>query len=146
MGATSSRRYPAYPLLGVGALIFDGDAILLIERGQEPLKGHWTLPGGLVEAGELLEDAVRREIIEETGLQVEPLSVVEIFERILRDGEGKPEYHYVIVDYLCSLTGGTLSAASDVARAAWVRREDLSAYRLSEGTLGVIEKGYRARA
>jgi ADP-ribose pyrophosphatase YjhB (NUDIX family) len=143
--STSSRRYPAYPLLGVGALIFQDDAILLIERGQEPLKGHWTLPGGLVEAGEKLDAAVRREILEETGLVVTPLEVVEIFERIMPDGGGRTEYHYVIIDYLCEIAGGALQAASDVARAAWVRPHELSTYRLSPGTLPVIEKGFRVR-
>jgi ADP-ribose pyrophosphatase YjhB (NUDIX family) len=141
-----SRRYPARPLLGVGALIFRDDAILLIERGQEPLKGSWTLPGGLVEPGERLEEAVRREMLEETGLQVRPRQVVEIFERIMADAQARTEYHYVIIDYWCEVEGGALKAASDVAQAEWVKREDLWRYELSPGTLGVIEKGYRVRA
>jgi 8-oxo-dGTP diphosphatase len=141
----SSRRYPARPLLGVGALIFDGDAILLIERGQEPLKGYWTLPGGLVEPGERLEAAVSRESLEETGLIVEPSLVVEIFQRIMLDAERRCEYHYVIVDYLCHVKGGVLQAASDVADAAWVRRDQFQNYKLSPGTLPVIEKGYQVR-
>ena len=145
MDSSSSRRYPARPLLGVGALIFQGDAILLIERGQEPLKGSWTLPGGLVEPGERLEAAVAREILEETGLRVRPREVVEIFERIMVDEQGRTEYHYVIVDYWCEVEGGTLKAASDVADARWVRREEFSQYELSPGTLDVIEKGYRIR-
>lgn len=142
----ASRRYPARPLLGVGALIFnDEDAILLIERGQEPLKGYWTLPGGLVEPGERLETAVCREILEETGLQVTPVSVVEIFQRIMFDAEERCEYHYVIIDYLCEVRGGELQAASDVAAAAWVRPEEFGRYKLSPGTLPVIEKGYQVR-
>ncbi len=108
-----SRRYPARPLLGVGALVFDDhDRILLIERGKEPLKGFWTLPGGLVEPGERLEEALRREIVEETGLEVEAREVVTIFERIIQDEDGRVEFHYVIVDYLCHLRGGTLRAAA----------------------------------
>lgn len=139
----SSRRYPARPLLGVGALIFDGEArILLIERGQEPLLGHWTLPGGLVEPGEKLEEAVRREILEETGLRVEPLEVVTVFERIIRDPAGEVEYHYVIVDYLCGIEGGSLHASSDVAQAEFVAREDISAFRMAPGTPPVIDMGY----
>ena len=145
MDPSSSRRYPARPLLGVGALIFQGETILLIERGQEPLKGSWTLPGGLVEPGERLEAAVAREILEETGLRVRPREVVEIFERIMVDEQGRTEYHYVIVDYWCEVEGGTLKAASDVADARWVRREEFSQYELSPGTLDVIEKGYRIR-
>jgi ADP-ribose pyrophosphatase YjhB (NUDIX family) len=141
-----SRRYPARPLLGVGALVFDDhDRILLIERGKEPLKGFWTLPGGLVEPGERLEEALRREIVEETGLEVEAREVVTIFERIIQDEDGRVEFHYVIVDYLCHLRGGTLRAASDVAKAAFVERHGISAYRMAPGTPPVIEKGYALR-
>ena len=116
-----NRRYPNRPLIGVGALVLDGDSILLVERGKEPLKGYWSLPGGLLEIGEKLDAAVRREILEETGLVIEPLEVHEIFERIIPDPQGCPEYHYVLIDYLCRVTGGELSAASDASRAAWVR-------------------------
>src|SRR5437867_5867862 len=95
------RRYPKRPILGVGAIIIDSDRVLLVERGKEPLKGYWSLPGGVLEVGEKLVDGVRREALEETGLAIEPQSVVEIFERILRDVAGEAEYHYVLVDYLC---------------------------------------------
>lgn len=142
MDPASSRRYPARPLLGVGALLFRDGAILLIQRGQEPLKGSWTLPGGLVEPGERLADAVRREMKEETGLDVRPRQVVEIFERIMPGEDGRTEYHYVIIDYLCELEGGALAPASDVADAAWVLPAEFPRYQLSPGTLGVIEKGY----
>lgn len=141
----NSRRYPAHPLLGVGALIFRRDSILLVERGREPLKGHWSLPGGLVETGELLTYAVQREIREETGLHIKPLRIFEIFERILRDSAGQPEYHYVLVDYVCKVMDGALRAADDVSQAKWVRRKDLKNYLLTEGTLGVIEKAFDAR-
>ena len=137
-----TRRYPSHPLLGVGALVFHGDAILLIERGQEPLKGSWTLPGGLVECGERLEAAVAREMLEETGLIVRPRQVVEIFERIMLDAASRVEYHYVIIDYWCDHEGGELNPGSDVAAAAWVPRDRLDEYALSPGTLAVIEKGY----
>jgi ADP-ribose pyrophosphatase YjhB (NUDIX family) len=136
----AARRYPNHPLLGVGAIVLQGNHVLLVERDREPLKGQWSLPGGLVEAGELLIDAARREVKEETGLEVEPLSVVEIFERILRDEEGRLEYHYVLVDYLCRVVGGKLCAASDARRALWVARQELPEYRITEGTLAVIEK------
>jgi 8-oxo-dGTP diphosphatase len=129
----------------VGALLFDRDRILLVERGKEPLKGYWSLPGGVLEAGETLEQGVVREVREETGLEVQPLGVLEIFERIIRDSLGAPEYHYVLIDYICRVTGGSLAAADDVSRVAWVPRRRLSTYRITEGTLPVIEKGYRER-
>jgi ADP-ribose pyrophosphatase YjhB (NUDIX family) len=139
------RRYPERPILGVGALILRRDSILLVERGRPPLKGYWSLPGGALEAGEQLADALRREVLEETGLEVKPLSVVEIFERILRDTEGKAEYHYVVIDYLCKVSGGELKPADDATQAAWVKRRDLSAYRITEGTLEVIERAFERR-
>jgi 8-oxo-dGTP diphosphatase len=140
------RRYPEYPLVGVGALIFTRAGrrgpILLVERAGEPLRGYWSLPGGLVETGERLEDAVRREILEETGLRVEPVRRFDIFERIMRDAQGKAEYHYLLVDYVCKVSGGTLLAGDDVSKAEWVRREDIGGYRMTEGTREVIERAY----
>jgi 8-oxo-dGTP diphosphatase len=132
-------------MVGVGAIIFDGDRILMAERGKEPLKGWWSLPGGAVEAGELLKAAVCREVLEETGLIVEPVGVLEIFERIMRDTAGIPEYHYVLIDYVCRITGGELCAGDDVSSVAWVRRRDLASLTITEGTLGVIEKAFRER-
>jgi 8-oxo-dGTP diphosphatase len=140
------RRYPEHPLLGIGAIIFeDQDRILMVERAGNPLKGYWSLPGGLVETGETLETAVKREILEETGLQVEPQQMFELFERIMRDAQGQAEYHYVLLDYLCKVVGGTLQAGDDVSRAEWVRREDLPSLLITEGTLDVIERAYSAR-
>jgi len=136
------RRYPSRPFLGVGALIFEDAKILLVERGKEPLKGFWSLPGGILESGEKLEAAIRREVREETGLEIEALSVFEIFERIMPDADGRPEYHYVLIDYVCRPTGGLLQAASDVTRAVWVAKENLAEYRLTEGTLEVIERAF----
>ncbi|MDX2151148.1 MAG: NUDIX hydrolase [Bryobacteraceae bacterium] len=142
MSSTESRRYPARPVLGIGALIFDGDCVLLAERGREPLKGQWSLPGGALETGETLVEGVRREVLEETGLVVEPLAIAEIFERIMRDAEGRAEYHYVLVDYICRITSGEPRAGDDVSRVRWVRLADLDGYELTEGTLGVIERAY----
>lgn len=126
----------------MGALIFEGDSILLVERAGEPLKGYWSLPGGLVETGESIEDAVRREVREETGLLVELLSRFDIFERIMRDAEGRAEYHYVLVDYICKVVGGAPCAGDDVSRLEWVKRPELRNYRLTEGTLEAIERAF----
>ena len=139
------RRYPEHPLLGVGALIFDRGSILMAQRGKAPLMGQWSLPGGLVETGESLENAVRREVLEETGLEVKPLGVLEIFERIIRSAEGGAEYHYVLLDYICSVTGGTLCAGDDASNVQWVERRALKDLDITEGTLAVIEKGFRNR-
>jgi 8-oxo-dGTP diphosphatase len=139
------RRYPKRPLIGVGAIILRRDRIVMAQRGKEPLKGWWSLPGGALEIGESLKSAVCREVLEETGLEVRPLGVFEIFERIIPDAAGAPEYHYVLIDYLCRITGGTLHAGDDVCRVEWVRRKDLPALQITEGTLGVIEKAFENR-
>lgn len=140
------RRYPARPLLGVGAVVFRGGDVLLIERGKPPLMGWWTLPGGLVETGERLESAVVREVLEETGLRVKPSAIAAVFERIMPDIEGRTEYHYVIVDYLCELLGGTLAAASDVANAEWVPVAEMDRRRVAPGTPGVIRRALGLRS
>ena len=139
------RRYPKRPIVGVGALIFKRDRILMAQRGKEPLKGLWSLPGGALELGESLADGVRREVREETGLEIRPLGVLQIFERIMRDAAGAPEYHYVLIDYVCRIVGGELCAGDDVCAVEWVRRRDLPALQITEGTLTVIEKGFRER-
>lgn len=105
MISEEERRYPKRPLVGVGALIFRRDRILMAQRGKEPLKGWWSLPGGALELGESLEAAVCREVLEETGLVVEPVKLFEVFERIIRDASGAPEYHYILIDYVCRVTG-----------------------------------------
>jgi len=145
LAARDNRRYPKRPLVGVGAIILRRDRILLVQRGKEPGKGCWSLPGGALETGEFLADGVRREVREETGLEIRPIGVFEIFERIIRDARGVPEYHYVLIDYMCRATGGQLGAGDDVARAEWVRRRDLAELRMTEGTLAVIEKAFRER-
>ena len=125
----------------MGALIIDRDRVLLVQRGKQPLKGWWSVPGGVVETGEHLAEALQREVLEETGLEAEPLLVVEIFERILRDKEGKAEYHYVLIDYLCKAKGDP-KPGDDAAAVEWVKRKDLGARKVTEGTLQVIELAF----
>ncbi len=139
------RRYPKRPLVGVGAIIFQGDRILMAQRGKPPLLGWWSLPGGALETGEALADAVAREVLEETGLVVKPLRVFEIFERILRDEAGVPEYHYVLIDYVCEVVSGELRAGDDVCRVEWKRLEELRDLQITEGTLAVIERAFAGK-
>lgn len=145
MTPIDDRRYPKRPMVGVGAIIFRRDRILMAQRGKEPLKGWWSLPGGALEIGESLADGVRREVREETGLEVEPIQMFEIFERIMRDAAGIPEYHYVLIDYVCKVTGGTLFPGDDVCAVEWVRRKDLNTLQITEGTLAVIQKAFENR-
>ena len=137
------RRYPKRPVLGVGALIFRGDSILMAQRGKQPLMGWWSLPGGAVETGERLEEAIRREVLEETGLDIRPAEVIEIFERIMLDDSGAPEYHYVLIDYLCEILSGTEQPGDDVCKVEWVREAELGNYQITQGTVDVIRKGFR---
>jgi 8-oxo-dGTP diphosphatase len=149
MASGMQREFPAAPLVGVGAIVVDKGRVLLVCRGREPMKGHWTLPGGVLELGESLADGVKREVAEETGLEVEPLELIELLDRIHREGE-KVRYHYVIADYLCRVTGGELRAASDADAVRWVERAQWnshSALKLDPITVRVIEKGWqRAQA
>ena len=145
MPPVDDRRYPKRPLVGVGAIILRRDRILMAQRGKEPLKGWWSLPGGALETGESLADGVCREVREETGLEVRPLGILQVYERIMRDASGTPEYHYVLIDYMCRITGGDLRPGDDVCAVEWVKRRNLPKLRITEGTLGVIEKGFRER-
>jgi 8-oxo-dGTP diphosphatase len=143
--AESDRRYPKRPLVGVGAIILKRDRILMAQRGKQPLQGWWSLPGGALELGESLQAAICREVLEETGLVVRPVKLFEVFERIMRDASGAPEYHYVLIDYLCRVTGGEARPGDDVCRVEWVRRRDLPGFQITEGTLAVIERAFRER-
>jgi 8-oxo-dGTP diphosphatase len=136
------RRYPKHPLPGVGALILRRNSILLVQRAHTPLKGYWSLPGGLIEPGEKIEDALKREVLEETALIVRPKKLFEVFERIMLDSKGRPEYHYILHDYLCTVVGGELQAGDDAAAVAWVPRTKLRNLQLTEGTLEVIERAF----
>jgi 8-oxo-dGTP diphosphatase len=137
------REFPQAPIVGVGAVVIDGTKVLLVRRGQEPLKGEWSLPGGALELGETLQQGVAREVLEETGLIVAPAGVVEVLDRITQDpASGRVRYHYVLVDFVCRVTGGSLLWGSDADEARWVEREELLEFRLSPVTVAVIEKAF----
>jgi 8-oxo-dGTP diphosphatase len=140
---TDDRRYPERPIVAVGAVILDGDRVLLVKRRQEPLKGEWSLPGGAVESGEALEAALVREVREETGLDVVVGPVVDVFDSIRRDAGGRAEYHYIIIDYACRVRPGASNIAasgSDAADVDWVAIADLERYRVTPTAIVVIRK------
>lgn len=149
MADTLQREFPLAPVVGVGAVAVDRGRVLLVRRGREPLKGKWSIPGGVLELGESLKDAVIREVQEETGLEVEPLELVELVDRIQRetgpDGE-RIRYHYVIADYLCRVIGGALEAASDADEVRWVERAEWNSHGaliLEPITVRVIETAWQ---
>jgi len=135
-------RHPHQPSVGVGAVLIHEGRVLLIRRGKEPLRGRWTVPGGTVELGETLEQALVREVEEETGLQVRPRESLLVFDRILR-AEGRVSYHYVIIDYLCDYESGSPRAGSDAEDVALATPEDLGSYDLPDKTLEVVLQGFR---
>ena len=139
------REYPDAPRVGVGAVVLEGECVLLVQRGRPPSQGKWSLPGGLVHVGERLEDAVRREVEEECGLAVRVLDVCGVIDRVVRDpapgdGGGRVRYHWVIVDYVAEPAGGVLQAASDAADARWVRLDDLPRYDTTDGLADMIHR------
>ena len=135
-----NRRYPERPMVGVGGLVFRGEEVLLVRRGHAPAQGQWSIPGGLVELGERLSQAVEREILEETGLMVETGPLVEVFEPREKDHEGRYVFHYVVLDYLCRYRGGELRASSDADEARWVGPEEEEELGVREITRKVIHK------
>src|SRR5215204_2107248 len=132
------RDYPARPFVGVGAVVVQDGCVLLVRRRQPPLAGEWSLPGGAVELGETLEQAVIREVFEETGLHVRVGPVVEVLDRIEHDAAGRVRYHYALVDYLCWPDAGTLAAGSDVEEVALAHPRDLEGFRLTDAATRVI--------
>lgn len=129
--------------MGVGGVVIENDRALLIRRGSAPLKGEWSIPGGMLETGETIVQGVQRELLEETAIEVEVLDLIEVFERISTDDAGRPQYHFVILDYLCEFIGGTARAGSDVTDTAWVLESELENYSLTPTATRVIQKAFR---
>jgi 8-oxo-dGTP diphosphatase len=138
-----NREFPELPFVGVGAIIIDADRVLLVKRAHPPIQGQWSIPGGVLEVGERVRDAAIREAREETGLIVEPSDLLGVYDRILLDPEHRVQYHYVLIDFLCSPRGGELLAASDADDVRWFTRQELSGLDLAEDTQDVIQKGFR---
>jgi mutator protein MutT len=136
------REYPETPMVGVGAIIIDGDRVALVKRGHPPLAGQWSIPGGLLEVGETLRACAEREVREETGLTVAIGDLLGVFDRVVPDAEGCIHYHYVLIDFLCRRLRGELHAADDAEDARWFHREELPNLALAQETLKVIQAGF----
>ena len=144
-----AREYPDSPVVGVGGVVIEDGRALLIRRGSEPLRGQWSIPGGMLELGESLKAGVARELLEETGLQVRVLDLIEVFDRIyVKEGEPvtaptqRPRYHYVIVDYLCERISGEARAGSDVTDVVFAREDELEQYHLTETATRVLRRAF----
>ena len=136
------RDYPDRPIVGVGAVIVENGRALLVRRGNEPLKGEWSIPGGVVELGETLRQAAVREAKEETGLEVEAGEVLEVVDRIMRDPQYKVQYHYVLVDFLCRRISGEARAGADASELRWITPEGLEGFRIADSAAAVIRKAF----
>jgi 8-oxo-dGTP diphosphatase len=136
------REYPDQPLIGVGAVIIDRGRALVVRRATEPLKGEWSIPGGMLELGETLRAGVVREAKEETGLDVVAHEVLAVYDRIVAGADGRTRFHYVLIDYRCEVAGGELRAASDASEARWITRAELDGFPIAEAVGEVIRKGF----
>jgi ADP-ribose pyrophosphatase YjhB (NUDIX family) len=141
---STTREYPDRPIVGVGAVIVDQGRVLLVKRGSPPLLGEWSLPGGVVELGETLRAAAEREALEETGLTVKAGEVLEVLDRIIPGKDAAPQYHYVLIDFLCAVQGGELRAGGDAADVKWASENDLERFKLERLALDVIGKAFLA--
>lgn len=140
------RRYPDRPLTGVGAIVFRDDRVLLVKRGSEPAKHKWSIPGGLVKVGECLEEAVKREVYEETKIKVKVLDVVAVLDRIVPDSQNIVEYHYILIDFLCKpISTNEPQKGSDSEESRYVKLSDLHKFNLTEGTYQVIMQAFSKR-
>ncbi len=137
------REFPELPLVGVGTIIIEDGRVLLVKRAHPPLQAQWSIPGGVLEVGEMVREAALREAREETGLIVETGELLGVYDRILYNAEKRVQYHYVLIDFLCRRVGGELAAASDAAEVRWFTREELPQLNLAEDTQDVILKGFQ---
>ena len=135
------REYPKQPLIGVGAIIVQSGRVVLVKRGHAPLAGEWSIPGGVLEIGETMREGVIREAHEETGLAIEPLELLGVFDRLTRDERGQVVYHYVLVDFLCRVVGGDLKAADDAVEACWFNSDEVAGLSLPPDTLKAVRQG-----
>jgi 8-oxo-dGTP diphosphatase len=140
------REYPDRPIVGVGGVVISGGRVLLVRRGREPSLGEWSIPGGMLESGETLAEGVRRELSEETGLNVRVGAFLEVFERIDVDASGGARHHYVVIDYLCERISGEPRAGSDVTEVAWAAPADLERYSLTPTATRVIRRAFEMAA
>jgi ADP-ribose pyrophosphatase YjhB (NUDIX family) len=136
------REFPEVPLVGVGAIIIENDRVVLVKRTHPPLQAEWSIPGGVLEIGELVREAAVREAREETGLIVEAGELLGVYDRVLRSPEQRVQYHYVLIDFLCRRVAGDLAAASDAAEVRWLAREELPGLKLAEDAMDAITKGF----
>ena len=136
------REYPAAPLVGVGAIIVQDTRVVLVKRGHPPLQGEWSIPGGVLEVGEMLRDATAREAHEETGLMVETRDLLGVFDRVLKDPHGETLYHYVLIDFLCRPVAGELKGASDAEEARWFTADEAAQLPLVKDTAEVVRLGF----
>ena len=150
----TQREFPTVPRVGVGAVVIDpAGHVLLVKRAREPMKGHWSLPGGLVELGETMGEAIQREVVEETNLTISAGPVIDVIDKIvLAETSNEPasnvRYHYIIVDFLCTVVSGDLQAATDADDACWITHDDWqpdgsNPYNLDGTAQRIIEKGWQ---
>jgi 8-oxo-dGTP diphosphatase len=139
------REYPDRPIVGVGAVIVDRGRAVLVRRGTEPLRGEWSIPGGVLEIGETLRAGAEREALEETGLIVKAGEVLGVFDRVVPGENGRTRFHYVLIDFLCQRISGELHAGGDAAEARWVTLDELPTIELAEPAAGLIRKALGTR-
>lgn len=141
----NNRQYPELPILSAGAIIFRVESVLLVQRGHDPAKGLWSIPGGVIKVGESIADGLLREIFEETGIRILLKDLVEVVERVFRDEKGRVTYHYVILDYLAEYDEGIVKHDSDADDAKFVLLDELSSYQLTEGLEIIIKKAWKMK-